>query len=53
VAVFDTDDNKYTEKLERKNAIERKKLITFVFRKSPRLAIAQNLCYRLALFFSQ
>ena len=31
VAVFDTDDNKYTEKLERKNAIERNKIFTSAF----------------------
>jgi len=31
VAVFDTDENKYTEKLERKNAIERKKIFTSTF----------------------
>jgi len=31
VAVFDTDENKYTENFERKNAIERKKIIISVF----------------------
>jgi len=31
VAVFGTDENKYTEKLERKDAIERKKIITSAF----------------------
>jgi len=31
VAVFDTDENKYTEKLERKNAIIRKKIFTSAF----------------------
>ena len=31
VAVFETAENKYTEKLERKNAIKRKKILTFAF----------------------
>jgi ribosomal protein L13 len=31
VAVFDTDENKYTENFERKKVIERKKIFTSAF----------------------
>ena len=32
--IFKTDENKYTEKFERKSVIERKKILTKVFRKA-------------------
>jgi len=49
--IFKTGVNKYTEKLERKNLIERKKIFTNVFRKSPSQAIAQNLCWAMVIYY--